>query len=100
MPIPLGCIVVRRSFPDEQKRLIEQQIAESIRLAFAQPEATSDFVRKYAQAMRLDVMKQHIDLYVNEFSVALGAEGQKAVRTLLSDELAGITEPLFVGLNY
>jgi 1,4-dihydroxy-6-naphthoate synthase len=100
MPIPLGCIVVRRSFPDEQKCLIEQQIAESIRLAFAQPEATSDFVRKHAQAMRLDVMKQHIDLYVNEFSVALGAEGQKAVRTLLSDELAGITEPLFVGLNY
>jgi 1,4-dihydroxy-6-naphthoate synthase len=100
MPIPLGCIVVRRSFPDELKRLIEQQIAESIRLAFAQPEATSDFVRGYAQEMSLDVMKQHIDLYVNEFSISLGAEGQMAVRMLLADELTGLTEPLFVGRNY
>lgn len=100
MPLPLGCIVVRRSFPDELKRLIEQQIAESIRLAFAQPEATSDFVRGYAQEMSLDVMKQHIDLYVNEFSISLGYEGQKAVRTLLADELPRISEPLFVGRNY
>lgn len=100
IPLPLGCIVVRRSFPEEQKRLIQKQIADSILLAFARPEETRDFVQKHAQAMSLDVMKQHIDLYVNEFSVALGPEGQKAVRTLLSDELARITEPLFVGLNY
>jgi len=99
-PLPLGCIVVRRLFSEEQKLIIQQQIAASIQLAFSKPYETFEFVRNHAQAMSLDIMKQHIDLYVNEFSVSLGSVGQKAVRTLLSDDSTKLIEPVFVGLNH
>jgi len=99
-PLPLGCIVVRRSFPEEQKLLIQKQISDSVRQALTKPHETLEFVRSHAQAMSLDVMKQHIDLYVNEFSVSLGSAGRKAVRTLLSEDSTKLTEPVFVGINH
>jgi 1,4-dihydroxy-6-naphthoate synthase len=43
----------------------------------------SDYVKLHAQEMSEQVMRQHIDLYVNNFSVALGEDGRKAVEKLL-----------------
>ena len=43
------------------------------------------FLKKHAQAMDEAVMKKHIDLYVNKYSIDLGDVGKKAV-TLLFDK--------------
>ena len=44
--------------------------------AFTNPESCMDFVKQHAQEMSEDVMKKHIALYVNDFSVNLGKVGK------------------------
>ena len=81
-PIPLGGIVAGRELPDDVKRSVNRLIRRSVEYAFAHRDASLPFVRAHAQEMSEEVMYRHIDLYVNEFSIDLGAEGRRAVRTL------------------
>ena len=81
-PIPLGGIVIRRSLPDEVKQRVNRVLRRSVEYAFAHRTASLDYVRAHAQEMNEDVMYRHIDLYVNEYSVDLGAEGRRAVELL------------------
>jgi 1,4-dihydroxy-6-naphthoate synthase len=41
------------------------------------------YVRQYAQTMEEEVMRAHIQLYVNDFSLQLGSAGRQAVEQLL-----------------
>lgn len=81
-PIPLGGIAVRRSLGPETARLVEKAIADSVAYAFRHPEATDAYVRMHAQEMAADVVQQHIDLYVNDFTRDLGEAGEEAIRKL------------------
>ena len=81
-PIPLGGIVVKRSLPDEVKRVVNRVMRRSVEYAFAHREASLPYVRAHAQEMSEQVMYQHIDLYVNEYSVDLGEQGRRAVQVL------------------
>jgi 1,4-dihydroxy-6-naphthoate synthase len=83
LPLPLGGFFVRRDVEPALARDVERWIGESLAFARAHPEASRDFVRRHAQELAEGVTAQHIGLYVNEFSAALGAEGEKAVRRLL-----------------
>lgn len=82
MPIPLGCIAVKRSLGPEIKSAAERMIRESVQYAFSHREESSDFIKEHAAEMDDNVMRQHIALYVNRFSVDLGDEGLEAVRVL------------------
>jgi 1,4-dihydroxy-6-naphthoate synthase len=100
-PIPLGGIVIRRSLPDRVKRSVNRVLRRSVEYAFANRAASLPFVREHAQEMSEAVMYQHIDLYVNHYSVDLGAEGRRAVELLFGQAAArgvipGATEPLFL----
>ena len=77
--IPLGGIVVQRNLPESNHLLINQLIKESVEYAFANAKDVMPFVRQHAQAMEEEVMKKHIELYVNKYSVDLGELGKKAV---------------------
>jgi len=81
-PIPLGGIVIRRSLPANVQQRVNRVMRRSVEYAFAHRDASLPFVREHAQEMSEDVMYRHIDLYVNEFSVDLGAEGRRAVEVL------------------
>ncbi|MGB7218127.1 MAG: 1,4-dihydroxy-6-naphthoate synthase [Vicinamibacterales bacterium] len=81
-PIPLGGIVIRRSLPADVQRAVDRILRRSVEYAFANRSASLPYVRAHAQEMSEDVMYKHIDLYVNAFSVDLGVEGKRAVRTL------------------
>jgi 1,4-dihydroxy-6-naphthoate synthase len=82
-PIPLGGIVARRTLPAAVRRELDRLLRASVEHAFARRPAVSAWVREHAQEMDEAVMRRHIELYVNEFSVALGDAGRRAVRTLL-----------------
>lgn len=102
LPIPLGGIVVRRTLPAEIQQMVDRVLRRSVEYAFAHRDATLPFVRAHAQAMSDEVMFKHIDLYVNAFSVSLGAEGRRAVEGLFARAAATGTVPampdsLFVG---
>jgi 1,4-dihydroxy-6-naphthoate synthase len=94
LPIPLGGIVVKREHPVELQQRIDRVLRRSIEYAFAHPESSLPYVRLHAQEMDTAVMKQHIDLYVNDYSVDLGAKGRAAVQYLFDTAAArGIIEP-------
>jgi 1,4-dihydroxy-6-naphthoate synthase len=82
-PIPLGGIVARRSLPVAVRRELDRLVRASVEHALARRDALSPWIRAHAQEMDEAVMRRHIELYVNEFSVALGDAGHRAVRTLL-----------------
>lgn len=81
-PIPLGGIVVSNKIDVSLQRTIDQLIKNSVEYAFQNPESCMLFVKKYAQEMSEDVMKKHIALYVNQFSVDLGETGKNAIQLL------------------
>ena len=81
-PIPLGGIVVKRALPDAVKQAVNRVLRRSVEYAFAHRDASLPFVREHAQEMSEDVMYRHIDLYVNEYSIDLGADGKRAVEVL------------------
>ena len=83
LPCPLGGIFVRRDVDSALALQIERWTGESVKYARAHPEASRDFVREHAQEMDDSVTRQHIDLYVNEFSAGYGKEGEDAIRRLL-----------------
>ena len=82
-PIPLGGIVLRKGYDASLSRKINSLIRKSLEFAFSHYPELPDFVRSHAQEMDERVMRQHIDLYVNNYSLSLGAEGEKAIETLL-----------------
>lgn len=83
-PIPLGGIVVKRGLDKTLQHTIDSLIRQSVEYAFANPESSMGYVRQHAQEMSEEVMKKHIGLYVNDFSVDLGETGRAAVLTMFN----------------
>lgn len=83
LPIPLGGIVARRSLGAETIRSIEEALAAGVEYARANPAAAAGYIREHAQEMSTEVCAAHIGLYVNDFSQALGDEGERAIKELL-----------------
>ena len=82
-PIPLGGIIIRRSLGKAVAEKVDRVIRRSLEYAFAQLPELPPFVKENAQEMDESVMRQHIDLYVNEHSLDLGAGGKAAIWQLL-----------------
>ena len=79
MPIPLGCIAAKTELGRSTIHAVESLIGESIRLAEEHPESTLPYMQRYAQEMEIDVLRQHVKTFVNEFSMDLGELGRAAV---------------------
>jgi 1,4-dihydroxy-6-naphthoate synthase len=82
LPIPLGCIIAKRSLSSEVIKTLEGLIRESIEYAFSHREETRDYIKSHSQELADDVIEQHIKLYVNEYSLDLGNEGMRAIEEL------------------
>ncbi len=95
-PIPLGGIVAKKKLDTKLLQKVNRLIRQSIAYAFDKYPQLSDYVKNHAQEMEESVMKQHIDLYVNDFSSALGASGKKAIHVLLQNMQAPDPETLII----
>ncbi len=96
LPIPLGGIIINRNISGEVKEKVDRLIRKSLEYAFGNYPVISDYVKQHAQEMSEDVMRQHIDLYVNDFSLDLGADGETAVRKLLNVFKQEFSDDIFV----
>jgi 1,4-dihydroxy-6-naphthoate synthase len=83
-PVPLGGIVARRTLDPAVRRDVDRLIRLSLEQANGRRATLSGYVRSHAQELDDAVMRQHIDLYVNHFSLGLGEAGRRAVETLLA----------------
>ncbi|MBS1742204.1 MAG: 1,4-dihydroxy-6-naphthoate synthase [Bacteroidetes bacterium] len=82
-PIPLGGIVIKKGIPEGIQQEIDRLIRESIEYAYSKYPELSDYIKQHAQEMSEDVMRMHIDLYVNNYSLNLGQKGNDAVKKLV-----------------
>lgn len=83
VPIPLGGIVAHKRIDKEIALQVDKLINQSLQNAFANYPLITDYVKQHSQEMDEAVMKQHIDLYVNNYSLDLGMDGKKAVEKLM-----------------
>lgn len=81
--IPLGGIVAHKRINNDISFKVNSLIKKSIEFAFENYPIITEYVKKHSQEMEEKIMKQHIDLYVNNFSLELGNEGKQAVIKLL-----------------
>jgi 1,4-dihydroxy-6-naphthoate synthase len=84
MPVPLAGICARADMDGELRAAVEDAIRRSVEHAFAHPADSLEYVRANSQELSDEVCRQHIDLYVNEFTRDLGADGMAAVDALLA----------------
>ncbi|WP_161882675.1 1,4-dihydroxy-6-naphthoate synthase [Deinococcus alpinitundrae] len=82
LPLPLGAILVRRDLPAQMQWALNQAVRSSLEYAYAHPQEPKAYIRQHALEMADEVMQAHIDLYVNDFSLDVGAEGVRAVQEL------------------
>ncbi|HMG66426.1 MAG TPA: 1,4-dihydroxy-6-naphthoate synthase [Chitinophagaceae bacterium] len=82
VPIPLGTIAVRRKFGQIDSEKISGLIKKSLEHAFHNYPLVTDYVKTHSQEMSEDVMLQHVDLYVNNYSLDLGRDGKEAIGIL------------------
>ena len=94
LPLPLGVIAAKRSLSDEVVADLESALRQSIQNAFAEPERVLPWVREHAQEIDDEVCRQHIELYVNDFSLDIGIEGRTAITELFERGRAIGTLPL------
>jgi 1,4-dihydroxy-6-naphthoate synthase len=90
LPVPLAAICARSELNEGLRRAVERALRASVEYAFANPDASREYVRAHAQELSDDVCRQHIDLYVNEFSVDLGDEGLAAIDALIAEPAASV----------
>jgi 1,4-dihydroxy-6-naphthoate synthase len=83
-PIPLGGIVGKRSIDENILMKADSLIRQSIEFAFKNYPLITDYVKMHSQEMEPEVMKKHIDLYVNNYSIDLGKEGKNAIERVLT----------------
>ena len=81
-PVPLGGIVAHKRLGKEVLAKVNRSIRRSVEYANTHKGEINNFIRCNALEMDDDIMKKHINLYVNEYSVNLGENGKKAVNQM------------------
>ncbi len=82
LPIPLGGIAITQSVKRSVALKVNGLIRQSLEYAFKNYPLIPDYVKQHSQEMSKEVMRQHIDLYVNNYSLDLGDEGRIAIESL------------------
>lgn len=83
-PLPLGGLIARRSMSVEMIRRVQQVIRASIEYGLANPDRCLPTMRRYAQEFDDRVLMRHVELYVNDWTIDLGATGATALAALWS----------------
>ena len=84
LPVPLAGICARADLDDELRAGAEDAMRRSVEHAFAHPNDSLEYVRAHSQELSDEVCRQHIELYVNEFTRDLGDDGMAAIDALLA----------------
>lgn len=85
LPLPLGAIAIKRKLPCEIKAMLNRLMFQSVQYAFKHPEKSIPLIKLHAQETSDKVIKQHIDLYVNDFSFNINELGKNAIKKMFEE---------------
>tara|TARA_B100000809_G_scaffold252685_1_gene287679 strand:- start:6377 stop:7213 length:837 start_codon:yes stop_codon:yes gene_type:complete len=99
--IPLGGIIIKRNLPVATIEKVNRILKKSIEFAFKTPTEPLEYMKEHSQEMSEKVMMQHVELYVNKYSIDLGKEGRNAITQMFNlaqekEIIPNITESLFI----
>lgn len=83
LPVPLGCICIKRELGEDVKELINGILRDSVMHGINHIEDAMPYIRHYSQELSEDVIRKHIELYVNTYTIDMGEEGRRAIKRLL-----------------
>ncbi|OFX51838.1 MAG: 1,4-dihydroxy-6-naphthoate synthase [Bacteroidetes bacterium GWA2_30_7] len=81
-PLPLGGISIKRTIREDIKLKINNLISSSVKHAFENPLGTYNYIKQYSQSLSEEVIQNHINLYVNNFTIDLKEKGRNSIETL------------------
>lgn len=82
-PIPLGGIAAKRALGKELLTKVNNILKQSVEFAMKNRDKPMSYIKEHAQELSEKVINQHIDLYVNNYSLDIGEDGEGAVKELL-----------------
>lgn len=83
LPVPLGGILVKRNLGEDLIRRINSVVRRSVEYAFTHRDEPTYYMKQHSQELEDEVIEQHINLYVNDYSIDIGEDGVSAVKELM-----------------
>jgi 1,4-dihydroxy-6-naphthoate synthase len=84
LPLPLGVNVMRRDLGEDLHRALSQGLRESIAWAHANVDEALEYAMRYGRGIDKETCRRFVLMYVNDFTLALGAEGRAAIERLFT----------------
>lgn len=81
-PLPLGGILAAKSLGSDVLTRVQLTIRDSLQYALANRQATLPTLRQHAQEFDDGVLMQHVELYVNDWTLDLGPVGAHSLQQL------------------
>jgi 1,4-dihydroxy-6-naphthoate synthase len=95
LPLPLGVNVTRRDLGEDVAARLSEGLRASIRYAHAHPEEAVAYAMRYGRGIDAETCARFVQMYVNDYTVALGDEGRRALETLYRAAVdAGLLEAM------
>ena len=85
LPLPLGVNVMRRDLGDAMHRALSQGLRDSIAWAHAHVDEALEYAMRYGRGIDKETCRRFVLMYVNDYTVRLGAEGMAALERLFGE---------------
>ncbi|MGH7393460.1 MAG: menaquinone biosynthesis family protein [Candidatus Rokuibacteriota bacterium] len=84
LPLPLGVNVMRRDLGEVAHRAISSALRESIAWAHAHVDEALAYAMRYGRGIDKETCRRFVLMYVNDYTVTLGADGRAALERLFT----------------
>ncbi len=85
LPLPLGIDIIRRDLGEENIRAFSRLFKESIEYALSHRKPALEYAMQYGRGIAEPDADRFVGMYVNHYTVDLGARGEEGLRRLLSE---------------
>src|SRR3989441_3721683 len=84
LPLPLGVNVMRRDLGEAMQRALSQALRDSIGWAHAHVDEALEYALRYGRGIDKETCRRFVLVYVNDYTLTLGAEGREALERLFA----------------
>lgn len=82
LPLPLGINVVRRDLGESVGAALSQALRRSIEYAHAHVDEALEYAMRFGRGIDKETCRRFVLMYVNDYTLTLGAEGRRALERL------------------
>jgi len=83
LPLPLGLDAVKSSLGPEVAAAVKAALLDSLEYARKHPEEALGHAAEFSRGLAMDDVSRFVGMYVNDYTIDMGAEGERAIRELL-----------------